>query len=426
MITLVRAHGRPRDRQGLAEGGPAPGLKIARGRLIAELAAIVGPGRLKLVAAIRSGQHKRCGLALLPGQVVHLGQVDSGVDDMEWAYRQIGELDVVVRIEARERMRVALRVARAEIGAHEPVAVEHVKREHVDIEPPRQQSDQGEQQQHRQPGWGPRVEDRVQYLRVVEKRQRLGARDLHDRTQRHDFFVRVLAAQVEPSDQPDVDAERECEQQPGHENVRRHFRGEIEPPVVALSARGLALPEHDAAHRGHDPGEAQTLDPALREEDRERAIDRYGAEHEPSNRAREQPCAEPAPPLALLFAKLAADEPDQQDRRDTEHAQQDRHAPHSPVPDQRLAHVAGLQRLADEAEQPNADSERNEQPDQHDRRAPVRPFRVALASTGNTVLDQQPGNQPYDAEYEHGFEKRGPCARRGLSLRRRGCAGNGR
>jgi hypothetical protein len=59
---------------------------------------------------------------------------------------QVGEWEVVLRIETAERLWIALGVGGAEVGADQPEAVELVHRRLVDVQPPRQYERDGEEE----------------------------------------------------------------------------------------------------------------------------------------------------------------------------------------------------------------------------------------------------------------------------------------
>src|SRR5438445_9765030 len=95
----------------------------------------------QVIARVHRSEYKRGALPLLPRQIVAAYQIQRGVDDWigtgELVARQGGERHIVVRIETGEGLRIAP-MGGAEIATHQPVPVEVVHREFINVDAPAQ------------------------------------------------------------------------------------------------------------------------------------------------------------------------------------------------------------------------------------------------------------------------------------------------
>ena len=337
VVALVRARGsarhgqrgaepqleRPRIRIVLRRGAAPPaGLRPAgqpRLVLLAEvvLGALVAPrGQaivvLQLVPAEERARHERRRLALLPRQARPAGDVQRGVHEVVGPLAQVLHRHGVVAVEAREGMVRAARIAGAEVAANQPVPVEHVEREHVDVDPPREEGG----------------EDRAEQEGRQEALQAEPARDGGEVV----GLGRRERALPVPGGEGRVDPEGEGDQEARQEHVGRDHR---EPVAPAHRARLAAPSAHRRAHpgdRGHQPGDAETLGEPGQPHDPGRRVDGEARDDQPPDGDPEQDAAQAAPPLSAVLLELTPAHADDEHDGQPEHAEQSGEPAHGRPP----------------------------------------------------------------------------------------------
>jgi len=155
MIAHVGAGGGSGNRQGRPQRGPTASAGKSGGRPVAAVRSLVRvrPTVIsdrfqdrQLIPAEARGENKGGGFPLLPGQLFSGHQIQGGTDDgirapvadpvrVGMRGRKGFEGQVVSGAEAGEGLRLASAVGGPQIAADEPIAIEMMQRELIDINP---------------------------------------------------------------------------------------------------------------------------------------------------------------------------------------------------------------------------------------------------------------------------------------------------